>query len=1044
MADKNEEIQRFVRVHIKDFLQVYFSEKVYKQNKRVFFFEALQNKVGMPKDNEIANAALNYLLKLRFFKKLEDLQNALNLPFFSNNIREHSFFIQKYENDRNNTEGNGLEIDFKHLEEKIYYDKIYEKIKNDVIKQHSKEIEEKIKEKQDRYNSIPSILDTSDIYAEPSPRQEQVVPLTDSITGKYLPWWKKIGLKGDPFPTIDGLGNIDEDDYEEIIIKTSIYEKYVSIVQNTREELFKNTVFYGQFGSGKTTLFEYLQKPMIRNKIYAILIRLSAEPDYQNFLIRFKQKLFTELQKIYQNFSGGEEFLFYSSSNTSDEGLITILQQIYKSYSCSGIVIFIDDIYKIKDYENTALKFLNHLQTFKGELTRESGIANIGFFVSAPLEWKRILNDDLSYSGSVSREESMPMITINEALNMLNKRLEIFLINKENNKKFAIEFVQQIYRELESKKTLTFRQFIKEAIRRFENGNFDILISNPVAIGIDTLKRIQRIFEQDFQVSSGIENIFESNMTVKNKSLCFQILIQVFLKKGIKENSDFFKDNIFYFDKLKQSNLIVKIRVEKGETKWRLSPELIRLNNKIYSMYSYSLEDYFFKIYKNIALVEDSVRNIGKREEIIKCEKLIEGINTRKSKEFSLISSLMKDVLSLHKDITKQLDTPSLNINQKQLEKDYYRSIELATRAVALYSGYNEVVSLKEFWNNFWNYPDSVSEYIKRTLKEDRTLETRIWILGAAYESAFTEIVNYLYNEINKSEIFNIPIRGLKSEEISIFHDVRDEYSKREYFNAVSKISRLVELKIRELLYNLFILQYGQQFKRMQRIPVKQRQYIADNIKKDSKIDLGISKNEFTYLNRHDYGQIIIGETSPTNKNWSHTFSKIFFDWNKNQMLEYLDKFGKFNLTSAHYKDETLTHEQQTMIYKYIISSIDFLRRINQAYLLLLQSIQKLETAGGPTKYQYFFSLDQNKDIQELEEIRILKDDAAKIIELWKKSKENHFDLSNIQQLEQKYGIEYRQVFAILAALLKEQPKEIVKSIKIIKENSPLISITVI
>jgi hypothetical protein len=36
---------------------------------------------------------------------------------------------------------------------------------------------------------------------------------------------------------------------------------------------------------------------MIHNAIYAILIRLSAEPDYQNFLIRFKQKLFYELHR---------------------------------------------------------------------------------------------------------------------------------------------------------------------------------------------------------------------------------------------------------------------------------------------------------------------------------------------------------------------------------------------------------------------------------------------------------------------------------------------------------------------------------------------------------------------------------------------------------------------------------------------------------------------------------------------------------------------------------------------------------------------------
>jgi hypothetical protein len=725
-----------------------------------------------------------------------------------------------------------------------------------------------------------------------------------------------------------------------------------------------------------------------------------------------------------------------------DDSIRNLLQQIYQNYTCSGIVILIDDIYKIKDYTHVALKFLNHLQTFKGELTKETGITNIGFFISAPLDWNRILNDDLSYSGSVTREETMPMITMDDALNMLNNRLEAFAINKENSKKLRSEFVQQIYRQLISKTALTFRQFIKESIRQFENGNFDILKSNPVAIGSDTLKKIRTLFEDDAVICSGIERIMKSPMSAKNKIHCFQLLIQIYIERGVRENSETFKDRYFYFNELKRSSLIVKTQNKNYETIWKISPDLARLNEKINSQYSYSLEDYFFKIYKNSAIVEDAVKDVGIREEIIKCEALNERVKNRKSGEFATIRLLLDEAIKLHKEIIKQLYAPSIKLNQKKLEKDCDQSIELISRAIAVFSGYKGVIGL-DFWNDFWRYPDSVSEYIKRSSTKDATSNTRVWYIGSAYEAAFSDIVEFLDDQIKKSEIFSIPLQNLKPDEIREFDTAREEYSNREYDIAVSIVSELVESKIREFLHNIFVLQYGEEHKRIQRLPSNLRQYISKNIQADEKTGLAISKNEFLYLNRHDYSYVIRGPHSPGDKNWVHTFSKIFSDWNEDKIFEFLQQFARLNLTSSHHKRDSLTHEQQTMIYSYIISSIDFVRKINQSYTSFLKGIQKVETTGS-IRNEYFFSLDQCKDIQELSPINISKEEAGRIIEMWRRSKENYFDLSNQQQLEQKHGMPYRQLYAILAVLLKGPQIKGVGDIKITKENSPMITVEII
>src|SRR5207244_1947702 len=140
----------------------------------------------------------------------------------------------------------------------------------------TRDIEQKIKEAQATYESIPSILDEQNDIPEP-------MPVEYVKTTRYDPWWKSMGLNSNPFPTYDGLGNIPDSLYERIIIFSDIYEKYVYYIDNFPSELFKSIVFYGEFGSGKTTLFEYLKKPLIKNHIYPAFIRISAEPDYQNF-----------------------------------------------------------------------------------------------------------------------------------------------------------------------------------------------------------------------------------------------------------------------------------------------------------------------------------------------------------------------------------------------------------------------------------------------------------------------------------------------------------------------------------------------------------------------------------------------------------------------------------------------------------------------------------------------------------------------------------------------------------------------------------------
>lgn len=99
----------------------------------------------------------------------------------------------------------------------------------------------------------------------------------------------------------------------------------------------------------------------------------------------------------------------------------------------------------------------------------------------------------------------------------------------------------------------------------------------------------------------------------------------------------------------------------------------------------------------------------------------------------------------------------------------------------------------------------------------------------------------------------------------------------------------------------------------------------------------------------------------------------------------------------------------------------------------------KLLQITGSTEFGYYFSLDSCKDKHLLQPVRISPESEKKILGLLR-DRTNTIDLSDPSVLEQKYGISYRELFAIIHKILKENGTN--ANVKIIKENSPVIMLS--
>jgi hypothetical protein len=96
--------------------------------------------------------------------------------------------------------------------------------------------------------------------------------------------------------------------------------------------------------------------------------------------------------------------------------------------------------------------------------------------------------------------------------------------------------------------------------------------------------------------------------------------------------------------------------------------------------------------------------------------------------------------------------------------------------------------------------------------------------------------------------------------------------------------------------------------------------------------------------------------------------------------------FFKFHFTSSHNKKEGLSKMEASFIYDFITHSITFVSMINKSYFKFLERAQKLEITGL-TELAYYFSLDDCKDKELLQPVRIKFEDKERIIEIFATNK---------------------------------------------------------
>jgi hypothetical protein len=781
------------------------------------------------------------------------------------------------------------------------------------------ELDERIIQKKKEYESLPSILDLPDPPPEPATAEKST---------EFSLWWQDMNLTADPFATTDGLSRIPKELWDKIIVKSEIIRRYQSYLERDPATLFsKSTIVFGEFGSGKTALFEYLSKDLVNHKIYPLYILFWTEPDQftirHSFFRLVAEKLIDEYYK--ENATTPPV-----DPATEPYDAIRQLMKLLSTHDDRGFIIFVDGLNQGNNYP-VILGFLRDLQAFKNNLNREG--LKVGIFIAGALEWNNLIVKDSSLTGSIENREFMPVLTWKDALEMINKRFKAFSSSLQQPKTISPYFVEQTYKDLEIQKLpISYRSFIQAVHEKLRTGNYDII--ENITTTPQLLDKIKSEIEEDPILSSRFENLIKSkglrNIEILHKTI--RTLLRLHLEGPFADDSGFVAENKFYLFYLKQAGLIVKAK--KQDTMfWTICPQLDSLNKRVRTSYGRSMEDYLTQIY--------AVRQLKKNSQ--KKSDAIEGIEQMFDCYTELAHNTdLRESLQILGAVDNKLHSMESEITQEDIKNCWDGFCLLSKAYFAFENIFEEQDMLRNpvdfLWKQHPKRIKSVHEYIKRAQSAAIT-ETDRRLTCGRFRDAYQEIVFEL-ESILKRQIIGKDLRNLTNEELNELFEIENEWRKQDsdaYQAIIQRLCKLIQSKLRDFLFNVFNILYGTDETNWleDRIDDKTRSYIRSNIAKMRISPFRPNKNPFYQLNRGNY-RVFLTENNPwAMKNWREIFAYVLSGWSQTDLTEFLVREGESLIENEHDKHSTV--DSKVYVRKFVEKAIEFLQKINTGYKHLIE-----------------------------------------------------------------------------------------------------------
>ena len=365
------------------------------------------------------------------------------------------------------------------------------------------------------------------------------------------------------------------------------------------------------------------------------------------------------------------------------------------------------------------------------------------------------------------------------------------------------------------------------------------------------------------------------------------------------------------------------------------------------------------------------------------------------------------------------------------------------TRAFMTINGIPKIVgsdvNVLSFWTTFWKKPSSTIEFIDNVeSKKELDASVANYIFGICRE-AIQVTISFMKDQVEKDRIFQLSYENLTNQDCKIIDNCRTYWINGNYYSMGEEISDYLEKKIRQNIYNIFKLFYGNEKCRTRRYSKEIIKAIESKKENDQKRGMGEIQNELQFLDRKEYKILMTKNTQENYSelgevNWKDVFKIIFTSWDQEKLLKFLDKFGDINISVAHNKTQSIGKQNQPDMRDYVMNAIEVIQKLNSAYgVIHRKGVQLINS-------KYYFGFKNTLDTLCMEDVAPKIERTKHVVNTLKKMEQIDVNMEDPDYLESLYNTDYREFALIIHWLLNATPEEqaqIGSKLVVVKDESP-------
>lgn len=905
-----EAIRKFIDANYAEITSQPFDKSGYKKTKEAYFRTVMSYQYGIPKDEEICDILISLVIKREHIDSIENLRLKIdNIPFIQSinpNISKYEATINQVLRDVTLASKVSLLSDSEKIEtlKRIHIDEKSGEIEEQINLRLSG-LEAAIRLKEEEYKRLPSLLDDRD-YEEPSD-----IPTIDYSKE----WWEELNLKSNPFPgPLEGFHMIDKSLYNAIAVETEPIRWMMSKLNtNTLDFFHKGYLVSGEFGTGKTTFFDYISPHLALHHVEPIILPISENISVAHHVQSFQKQLSFKVCQLARKHGipTTERIVDFIESEL-------LMLDLQSKYDVKGFLLFIDDLHK-HDQPDLVFAFLANLQMIKSSLSRE-GI-NVAFFVSGLPNWRDRIRQDSALTGFFDASEvlQLPMVPPSIAAQAISRRLRAFSANPDKDIQIKEDFFEAIFSRTAVERggiNIGFRPYIQEAQAKLSAKQFDILAVDFTTLDETSLGLIRMQIEKSAKFKESINKLIYGGKIEKQsiRMRTLKILCEVYMRKGVSEDDALFIDNKFSFKRLEESGFIGRAD-RQGRLVWRVSKFLEDLNSKIISERGFSLEDYLVQIYSSVGNVPKKTVSLdaqcGYEQYIQEWSRSVDkNVNDGLIKALKMHSELIKPYVG-----PNARTIPDLSLyDVERIDECIWELMKciLRSESPALLDIYGE--SNRAGWQLRHRALEGPQHFLGlqkiRNISSDfRTdVARKITFANEAFAELweeFRKVLNIAKNTNTKA--FNLPPKFLTciyEEHEKLFAFTRE---REEYFASFERVVQELEQCIRNYLHISCLLLLGPYHTRIAYYPPDIRKYISTTVTQSTSYE---AYNEFENMNRGQYRALFtqIDKKSPF---FRFIIQPIISSWDSHDLDVFFNLFGDMNIVASHLKKMSIEELKQ-------------------------------------------------------------------------------------------------------------------------------------